>query len=202
MDIKTLSLGELETNCYVVTSGNAAIIIDPAENAELILKAAGKADIKYIILTHAHFDHMGAAAELKEKTGAELICSLNESPALNDGRFNLSEAFMPYLKPVNADILVREGDEIRFGDSKLRVLETPGHTFGSICLYGEGVLFSGDTLFRRSVGRIDFPTGSAGALINSIKEKLFTLPEETVVYTGHGPSTTICEEKTENPYVR
>ncbi len=202
MDIKALSLGELETNCYVVTSDNTAVIIDPAGNAEHILKTAGKADIKYIILTHAHFDHMGAAAELKEKTGAELICSLKESPALNDGHLNLSEAFMPCLKTVTADILAREGDEITFGKSKLKVIETPGHTFGSISLYGEGVLFSGDTLFRRSVGRCDFPTGSAGALINSIKEKLFTLPEETVVYTGHGPSTTIGEEKAENPYVR
>ena len=202
MDIKILPLGELETNCYVLISGNEAVVIDPAENAERIIAAAGEWKIKYIVLTHAHFDHMGAAAELKEKTGAELICSVNEEAALSDGYLNLSEVFMSFLKPVAADILVREGDEISFGESKLKVIETPGHTFGSISLYGEGVLFSGDTLFRRSVGRVDFPTGNAQALINSVKEKLFKFSDNTVCYTGHGPSTTIGEEKAENPYVR
>ena len=202
MKIKTLPLGELETNCYIAVSGGEAAVIDPGADAGQILNTAENAEIKYIILTHAHFDHMGAAAELAEKSGAKLICSVADSLALSDSSVNLSGDFMPGLKPPQADIMVREGDEIRFGDTVLRVIETPGHTIGGICLYGEGTLFSGDTLFRRSVGRCDFPTGNGAALVNSIKEKLFVLPNGTVVYPGHGLPTTIGEEKRENPYVR
>ena len=204
MKIKTLPLGELETNCYIASCDGEAAVIDPGADAELVLRMTEKeqSKIKYIILTHAHFDHMGAAAELAEKSGAKLVCSVTDSLALDDSAVNLSGNFMPELKTPKADIMVREGDEISFGTARLKVIETPGHTLGGICLYCEGTLFSGDTLFRRSVGRCDFPTGNGAALVNSVKEKLFVLPNDTVVYPGHGLPTTIGEEKRENPYVR
>ncbi len=201
--IKTIPLGYLDTNCYILISGNEAAVIDPAESPDIITKACSlmEAEIKYVILTHGHYDHMGAAESLKEG-GAELICHKEEEDVLNNPKKNLSEIFGQKPIFVTPTRTVTDGEHIILGDISLKVLHTPGHTKGSMSLYFDDNLFSGDALFERSIGRTDFPTGSTSTLIKSIKEKLFTLPENTVVYPGHGDSTTIGTEKRENFYVR
>lgn len=205
MEIKKLPLGPLETNCYIVYSNGEGVVIDPAANAGLIINTVSVLGIKikYIVLTHAHFDHMGAAEDLLIVLGARLVCHEKESGGLLSTQLNLSDMFDPEnpitLKP---DILVREGDFIEFGGTSLKVIATPGHTVGGISLQTDGAVFSGDTLFCGSVGRSDFPGGDPYVLNQSIKEKLFTLPDETAVYPGHGNSTTIEIEKRENFYVR
>ena len=201
--IETFVLGALETNCYVVISENEAVIIDPAQNASRLInfcKDRG-AKIKYVILTHGHFDHMGAAEELKCE-GAKIICHASEKEALKNPAINLSGGFGFGEMCLDADILVSENDEISFGDTTFKVLHTPGHTAGSMSLYTPGTVFTGDALFEGSIGRTDFPGGSFNTLISSIKEKLYSLPDDTKVYPGHGGPTTIAAEKRYNFYVR
>ena len=180
------------------------MVIDPADSVYIILNALEniEAELQYIILTHGHFDHMGAAEALREETGAEIICHEKEAAALNNPDTNLSMPFSGRAMYVTCDKTVSQGDIITFGESSLKVIHTPGHTVGGISLLGDGVVFSGDTLFYRSIGRTDFPGGDYGVLEKSIKEKLYTLPGNTVVYSGHGIDTTIGEEKNGNYYIR
>lgn len=201
--IETFVLGALETNCYVVYSENEAVIIDPAQNARKLINFCREKGltIKYIVLTHGHFDHMGAAEELRE-TGALIVCHTLEKEALKNPGINLSGGFGFGEMRIDADILVSENEEISFGNTALKVLHTPGHTVGSMSLYAPGVVFTGDALFEGSIGRTDFPGGSFNTLISSIKEKLFSLPDETKVFPGHGGPTTIGTEKRYNFYVR
>ena len=201
--IETFVLGALETNCYVVISKNEAVIIDPAQNAPALISYCKEkgAKIKYIVLTHGHFDHIGAVEELK-CDGALVVCHALEKEALKNPGINLSGGFGFGEMHLEADILVSENEEISFGDTALKVLHTPGHTVGSMSLYAPGVVFTGDALFEGSIGRTDFPGGSFNTLISSIKEKLFSLPDETKVFPGHGGPTTIGTEKRYNFYVR
>ncbi|MDP4117746.1 MAG: MBL fold metallo-hydrolase [Bacillota bacterium] len=204
MIIKNIPLGIIKTNCYIAVDETTreAVIIDPAEQAEVILNMAKTigASVKYVILTHAHFDHMGAVEDIMQETGARLVTHAMERGGLENGKINLSTRYGAVPIILKEDIAVNEGDEIVFGNSTLKVIYTPGHTAGGMSLYGGGVLFSGDTLFCGNVGRCDFPGGDEKALISSINEKLYTLPDETVVYCGHGASTTIGEEKAKNVY--
>lgn len=202
---KRLVLGDLETNCYLVWADNGeGIVIDPADNASDILNAIQKEGItvKAVVLTHAHFDHMLAAEDLCKATGAPLCVGANDKVALSDPIRNLSQWVSPDTPIIlDCDAVLTEGDTIAFGGEKLTVLETPGHTPGCICLYSSGVLFSGDTLFRSSIGRLDFPGGNPEAMLRSL-QRLISLPDDTAVYSGHGPATTIeCEIK-RNPYLR
>jgi len=206
MIVKRLVLGPLSTNCYVAMCEKThdAIVIDPADNGEAILntlKSLG-AVLRFVVLTHCHFDHAGAAAMLCEKEGASLVCHEKESGSLSSPAINLSGRFGFPEIILYPDKTVTEGDQITFGDTSLKVISTPGHTVGGMCLYGENVLFSGDTLFAGSIGRTDFPGGSFETIESSIREKLYVLPEETAVYSGHGEPTTIGREKRENMYVR
>ncbi len=200
-----LALGQLETNCYILAdeeTGNAAVIDAPdrADTILAFLKERGYT-LTDIILTHGHFDHMLALKELKENTDATLSVHENGVAFLQDSKNNLCHYVGKTWTPVEPDVLLRDGDILTLGGKEFRVIHTPGHTADCICLYGEGILLAGDTLFQRSVGRTDHPTGSLQQEVESIQKKLMILPDETVVYPGHGPATTIGEERRGNPYL-
>jgi glyoxylase-like metal-dependent hydrolase (beta-lactamase superfamily II) len=199
VNIKTLAVGPLETNCYIVSDEDTgeALIIDPGDEPDRIMDFAEGLKVRYIVLTHAHFDHAGAVPELKEATGAEIALH----PGEREAYFFVSEQAALWGFDAGAmpepDVILGEGDELRVGNTRLRVLHTPGHSAGGICLLGGGALFSGDTLFMGSVGRTDFTGGSMEQLKDSFR-RLMRLPPETMVLPGHGPATTIGRERTGN----
>jgi glyoxylase-like metal-dependent hydrolase (beta-lactamase superfamily II) len=202
MVIKSLPVGQLEANCYVLADDETgeAIIVDPGDEPDRILELCENLDIKYIVLTHAHFDHAGAVAELKEETGAEVVVHANELPvyASITDQASLWGFSVPSLP--EPDITVNEGDEISIGQSTLTVIHTPGHTPGSMCLYAEeGIVITGDTLFAGSIGRTDFPGGSMRDMRSSFR-KLMGLPDATAVFSGHGTATSIGTEKEQNMF--
>jgi glyoxylase-like metal-dependent hydrolase (beta-lactamase superfamily II) len=196
----------LETNCYVVWDAESreALIIDPGGNPEIIMDCIRENDlmVKGIVDTHGHADHIAANRILRDQLNCPIIVHELDAGYLVDPRYNLSE-FIGVYDPISpkADRLVKDGDEISIGQILFRVIHTPGHTPGGICLLYGSSLFAGDTLFAGSVGRSDFPGGSHSRLIQSIREKLLPLPDATIVYTGHGPDTTIGEERECNPFL-
>lgn len=202
MLIKTLPVGQLEANCYLVADEETgrAIIIDPGDEPDRILEFCEGFDIQLIVLTHAHFDHAGAVAEIKEETGAQVVVHEQEIAtysSITDQGAMWGFKVPPLPEP---DIKVKEGDEIVFGASKLTVIHTPGHTPGGICLYSdEGIVITGDTLFAGSIGRTDFPGGSVSEMRSSFR-KLMGLPDDTAVFSGHGGATSIGTEKTHNMF--
>ncbi len=202
MNIEKLSVGPMQTNCYIVYEDGLGIIVDPGEEPLRILETVRslQLSVTHIVLTHAHYDHMMALKTVKDSLpDAKLCLGHNEQEVLKDWYKNLmvyvvNDAFVP----PQPDVLLQEGDVIPVGNSELKVLETPGHTVGSICLFGENMLLSGDTLFLQGMGRCDLPTGDLHQEVQSILHKLFSLKDETVVYPGHGPKTTIGFEKINN----
>ena len=204
MEIKRLVLGMVRTNCYIVYSEETkrAVIIDPADSADKIIDVLSGYSLvpEAVLLTHGHFDHMLAADSLRKAFHIPVCILETEQELLKDPELNVSSMFTtPY--GTAADEFLTDGQELPFLDGAFRVLATPGHTAGSCCYYAkkEGVLFSGDTLFRGSVGRTDLPTAKPSMLAVAIREKLFVLPEDTLVLSGHGMETTIGEEKAYNP---
>lgn len=204
MNIRTLTLGALDTNCHIVWDDHRkGCVIDPADETEKILAFIDEEQltIESVVLTHTHFDHMMSAAELCLATDAPLYVGMLDEPALSDPVRNLSGVFqMCAPLRLSADKTLREGDVLRVGELSFTVMETPGHTPGCICLFRDGVLFSGDTLFRDSIGRVDFPGGDVPKMLASLR-RLAALPPETVVYSGHGATTTIGREVEHNPYM-
>lgn len=200
MKITTLEVGSFFSNCYVVADERAltGIVIDPGADAHRILAVVREQQlsIKYIVATHAHMDHVSAVNEVKQATGAPFAIHQSDAKLLNRG--GMMGLFGPAPKP---DMLLKEGDRIDFGSISFTVMETPGHSPGGICLFGQGVVFSGDTLFRQGIGRYDFPGCSGKDLMAGIRKKLMVLPDMTAVYPGHGPSTTIGFERTSNPFL-
>ena len=206
MILEKLVVGPLATNCYIVgsESGRQGMIVDPGDEAEQILNRVRNLglDIKYILLTHGHLDHTGALKEVKEATGAEIAVHTDDARTLKEKYLNLSLIFgISYPPSPSPDRLLKGGDSISIGELSFAVIHTPGHTPGSICLLGEGVLFSGDTLFNYGVGRADLPGCSYSQLIDSIQTKLMVLADEVIVYPGHGPQTTIGTERRGNPFL-
>lgn len=206
MDIKTMQVGALGTNCYIVscTRTKEALIIDPGGNTSDIVAyvRANNLTVKAIVDTHGHGDHIASNDDLRDALGAKLYIHEKDKAMLASAEQNLSFYIGQPLELRPADECLKEGDKLNIGDIEFTVLETPGHTPGGISLYtDEGAVFSGDTLFYLSVGRTDFPGGSMRQLNNSITEKLFTLPDDTTVYPGHGPATNIGTEKMQNPFI-
>lgn len=210
--IGKMILSVCQTNCYFLYREGAqeCIVVDPGDQGAGIYDALKKNGFQVagILLTHGHFDHIWGLKGLRDAAGADRAEQVNvyahedERELLRDARQNVSEqAGRPCV--VSADVYVKDGDEISLAGMTCRVIATPGHTAGGCCYYFEeaGFLLSGDTLFAESVGRTDFPTGSMGTLVRSIREKLFVLPDETKVYPGHGESTTIGHEKAYNPFL-
>lgn len=204
--IAKIVVGPLATNTYIVydLGEMEGVIIDPGGDAAKILSSLRRihASIKYIIITHAHFDHVLALPSLLDYLDAKIIMHREDLEILEHSTY-LCRSYVPEWSPpdVGDENFVDEGDEIMFGDISLRVIHTPGHTPGSISLYGGEYVFTGDTLFHNAIGRTDFPGGSWEQMVESII-RLMALPDETIVFPGHGKSTIIGREKKENPYVK
>ena len=205
LTIQSFAVMPFDENCYVVSDETGeGVVIDPGGMAKEILAyiREAKLSIKAVLDTHGHCDHIGANDEIRDETGAPLYIHKEDAAMISDMKLNLS-AFMGFRvisRP--AEHLLSEGDKISFGQTELEVIHTPGHTKGGVCFVGEGVAFTGDTLFAGSIGRSDFPGGSEVELIGNIKKKLLVLPDETKVYSGHGPSSEIGWERQCNPFLQ
>ena len=198
-------LPEFGTNTYLVWDevSKEAILIDPANVSEELLSFIHKKSLvcKYILNTHGHADHIAGNSFFKEHLNVPLLIHEEDSAMLQNAKQNLSSYIGNDLISPKADLLLHDGDELSLGNELGKIIHTPGHTIGGICIQFSQYLFSGDTLFAESIGRTDFPNGSLKELKKSIQQKLFTLPDETIVLPGHGESTTIEKEKIENPFV-
>lgn len=203
--IHQLSVGPLQVNCFLVACNKTheAMVIDPGEDGPRILGLAKneRLEIKKVVNTHGHFDHIGANQVVIEATGAELMLHEADLPLLQNAR-NHAEAYGLTVTPSpEPNKFLAEGDTFTVGKSSFSLFHVPGHSPGSICLLSDGHLFVGDVLFAGSIGRTDLPGGDFDALVEGVREKLFTLPDETIVHPGHGPDTTIGRERTKNPFV-
>ena len=208
MTVKTFDSNDMVQNVYLYYDENSSegVLIDAGCNDADAKEIATLVDekgitIKAVLLTHGHYDHIMGVYKIKRITSAEICCHETEVEALENAEINRSAIHGINIE-VKPDKLLADGDEIRFGNTILTVIHTPGHTPGCVCYYDSenGVLFSGDTLFKETIGRTDFPNGSHDQLIQSLKKKLFILPDETKVYPGHGNNTTIGYEKKYNPF--
>lgn len=202
MHVQTLVVSMFATNCYLVSCRETGegLIIDPGAEGKRILLEIEKhgLNITAIVNTHGHIDHTGANGRLKETLRVPLLLPAKELDTYRNPGFALK---LILGRPTPPDRLLQEGEQLSFGKRRLTVMETPGHTKGSISLYGAGAVFTGDALFAGSIGRTDLAGGSHELLIRSIKERLLTLPSQTVVYPGHGPATSIGAEARSNPFL-
>ena len=207
MKIFQLPLGPLQTNSYLLgcEETKKAAVIDPSWSGELIADKAGKEGwaITHILLTHSHFDHVGGLAELKEITQAPIYIHPEAIPMLENTVMAAQMWQIKIPEPPPADFTLTDNQALEVGDLKLQVLFTPGHAPGHVCFYLEehSVLFDGDVLFQQSIGRTDLPGGDYDLLMQSIRQRLLILPDETAVLSGHGPTTTIGQEKAWNPFL-
>lgn len=202
MIIETLTVGSFQVNNYLVVSDDKdAVLIDAGGDYEATKKVIDKynANIKCILNTHAHMDHIAGDYDIQTKLGAKILINKDDEFLFNCFEDHLKMFGMPYYKTPKADQYIVDGQEIKIGSLSFKVIATPGHSPGSVCFLIGNILFSGDTLFADTVGRTDLPGGSYEELGDSVKNKLFTLDESVVVYPGHGESTTIKHEKYFNP---
>jgi glyoxylase-like metal-dependent hydrolase (beta-lactamase superfamily II) len=206
MKIETIVVGPLQVNCYLLIceeTGKAAVI-DPGADAELIMQSVQRAgcDVVMIINTHGHFDHIGANKKIKDATGAELLIHADDVKMLEQAAVHASVYGLSFEESPMPDRLISEGAPLSVGNLDIQILHVPGHSPGSVCLHVGNNLIVGDVLFAESIGRTDLPGGDHDLLIRGIREKVLVLADETVVYPGHGPETSIGHEKSSNPFVR
>lgn len=207
MKYKSIFFNETNENTYLVYDENTknGVIIDPGCSLEQIEKLINDngAAVKYILLTHCHYDHIMSMLPLKEKTGAKLVTGDKGSLNIGDPHINLTKSGLGYpIENISSDIVLADGEILSVDGLDIRCIYTPGHTDCGVCYLCENELFCGDTLFLRSCGRWDLPTGDQDTLKKSIKEKLYTLPDETAVHSGHGADTTIGYEKKYNFFIK
>ena len=203
--IHHLSVGPLQVNCFLVACPKThdAMVVDPGEDGDRILKLANQEGLKIVkvVNTHCHFDHIGANRQLIEATGAELMLHAADQPLLAQARNQAATFGLSADPSPEPDRLLDQGDTFEVGELTFKVFHVPGHSPGGICLLSEGHLFVGDVLFAGSIGRTDLPGGDFDALVSGVRGRLFSLPDETIVHPGHGPDTTIGQERRMNPFV-
>ena len=204
MKIMQLCVGMIATNCYIVYDENTreAAVIDPGDNARSILKAVEqeKLTVKYVMLTHAHFDHIGAMEPLRKEYSIKVYAGEKEKEVLNNPAINLT-GMVGAQKSFEADVYLKDGEELTIGDMTFKTIFTPGHTCGSVCYIVDDVMVAGDTLFMGSCGRTDFPTGDWGKMNESL-QMLKNLEGDYKVLSGHGPATTLERERKTNMFMR
>ncbi len=205
MIVKSVVVGELATNCFLIgcEQTGEALLVDPGAAPERIMKMITSSGLKVIAIlnTHGHFDHIGANGELKKSLDVPLLIHNKDAAMLQDALQNGSHFLGVTTNSPGADRLLHDGEEVMVGELCFRVIHTPGHTLGGISLYCDTVCLTGDTLFQSSIGRWDFPGGNLKALLQSVRNVLMKLPDKVKIYPGHGPNSTIGEERTGNPYV-
>ncbi len=203
MYIKCLAVGPLEGNCFIVAdeASNKCIVIDPGDEPDRIMDSVKERgfEVVYIVCTHGHFDHIGCVGDIKQETGAKIVIHKDEIPTYHAAKDMAGYWGFDIDALPEPDIKVQEGDFVKFGDLSFEVFHTPGHSPGGICLYAEGLAFTGDTIFAGSVGRTDFPGGDINKLRDSFR-RILSLPEETKILSGHGPATTVGKEKRTNMF--
>lgn len=198
-ELRVDTIKDIVTNTYIVCDNGEAMVIDPGGEPEKIIKKLDElaCTLKYIVITHCHADHIGGIKELQNAKGGKILISEKDSKGINNPLKNLVPFVGGKMSKITVDTELKENDIIEVGNEKFKIIETPGHTNGGICIYSEkeNILFSGDTLFMGTYGRTDLPSGSIKDIMNSIKNKLLVLPDKTVVYPGHGKPTTIVDER-------
>ena len=201
MNIEIFTAGPIDANNYLLTDGDEAVLIDCSEVKPEILKELDGKKLKYILLTHGHFDHVLGVNGMREKTGAKVLVNQNDVQRMEESAQIMQTFGVQGVEIPKADEYINDGDTVKFGNTTIKAIATPGHTEGGLCYLVDGKLFSGDTLFKDTVGRCDLPGGNFQKLSDSVKNKLFTMDENTVVYPGHGPETTIGYEKKYNEII-
>lgn len=205
MKYESLIVGPLETNCYLVFCPETlkCAVVDPGAEGDQIIRLIEKRDFKPTLLlnTHGHIDHIGANKDIKERFDIPLHIHSADSPMLKSVLQSEMGIYMGAKDSPAPDHFFEEGEEIKIGKSVLKVIHTPGHSPGSVSFLGDGFLLSGDTLFCGGVGRTDLPGGSWQEMVSSINNKILTLPDEMIVLPGHGPHTTVGQEKSSNPFI-
>lgn len=205
MEITVLTVGPVFTNCYLINKegSTSCLVVDPGDEAEKIASYIKKKNhsCEGILLTHGHFDHITGVAELVSLVGGKVYASEKERELLMDPRLNAS-AMTGQEVALEPEILLRDGQCFEAAGLTFRVIHTPGHTKGGCCYYSEEerILFSGDTIFMESIGRTDLPTGNSRELLDSVRNKVLTLPDDVKIYPGHGPETTVAYEAANNPF--
>lgn len=209
MILENLCVGMLQTNCYLLgdEESRQAVVIDPGAEGRRICNRIRelRLQLSAVLITHAHYDHTLAAWTLNQQLGGKIYLNPEDQPLLLQIIFGLASRFRPEIRPVSPDEVdgkPADGDRLQFGAIHIEVMATPGHTPGHVSYYlpESGMIFSGDTVFFGSIGRTDFPGGSFQQLIESVRTKIFSLPDETIIYPGHGPATTVGRERTQNPF--
>ena len=201
---QAVAVGPLQCNCHILAdeASKEAVIVDPGDDPDEILRRVKGYTVRALLHTHCHFDHMTGTRKVAEATGAEILIHKADKAYYDSlaGQYKMFGMPRKVDDPLPVKRFLKDGDRIDFGKYAIKVLHTPGHTEGSCCFHVEGLLLSGDTLFNRSIGRTDLPGGNAEEELESIRTKLFTLDPETAVFPGHGPQTSIGDERAETPF--